>query len=188
MTQHFLLPCSCGQKVRVGNAQAGGQVICACGKSVSVPTLRGLRQLEPAPVEVIGKTALQWSPVHGAAFAGALLLATAGAALMAYHLFYYSQLVGWVGNEGYDYTTDRSADMIRGAGAQIDKEVDTLTPEETLAKLRETEAEGLGEKGSLPWVVLKERATGHLWWIKAGSGAFLVAAFVVLATLFVGRR
>jgi hypothetical protein len=186
MSQQFLLPCSCGQKVRVGNAQAGGQVICACGKNVPVPTLRGLRQLEPAPAEVIGKTALHWSPLHGAAFAGALLLATAGVALVA--LFYYSQLVGWVGNEGYDYTLDRSADMIRGMATQIDKEVDALTPEEVLVKLRETEAEGLGEKGSLPWIVLKERATGHLWWIKAGGGAFLFAAFVVLATLFVGRR
>jgi hypothetical protein len=83
---------------------------------------------------------------------------------------------------------DRSADMIRGMATQIDKEVDALTPEEVFTKLRETEAEGLGEKGSLPWVVLKERATRHLWWIKLGGGAFLFAVVVVLVTLFIGRR
>ena len=49
MSEQFLLPCSCGQKVRVGNAQAGAGVRCVCGKSLTVPTLRGLRELESAP-------------------------------------------------------------------------------------------------------------------------------------------
>src|SRR5262245_32317227 len=106
MTQQYLLPCACGQLVRVGNAQAGGQVLCACGKSLAVPTLRGLRQLEAAPPEIAKKLPLRWSPIHGASFALALVIAIAGAAAAAYHLFYYSHLVGWVGRDGFDYTVD----------------------------------------------------------------------------------
>lgn len=188
MSQQYLLPCTCGQTVRVGNAQAGGQVLCACGKSLDVPTLRGLRQLEWAPAEVTKKTALRWSPAHGATFALALSLAVAGAATAAYHLFYYSMLVGWAGGDGFDYTVDRSADVVRQASQHINAEVDALTPEQTLSAMRETEAEGLGEKGTMPWVVRKEQALGHLWWIRAGIGALILGTLVVIAALFVGRR
>lgn len=44
--QLYLLPCSCGQKLRVRSRQAGEEVTCACGAVVHVPTIRGLKQLE----------------------------------------------------------------------------------------------------------------------------------------------
>lgn len=48
MTTEFLLPCPCGQKIRVSPAQAGQTIHCSCGRSVEVPTLMAMRALEPA--------------------------------------------------------------------------------------------------------------------------------------------
>ena len=44
----YLLPCSCGNNVTIDPSQAGMAVSCQCGKSLEVPTLREIRQLEPA--------------------------------------------------------------------------------------------------------------------------------------------
>src|SRR5438067_13539894 len=91
---HYLLPCSCGQKARVAAAQAGAQVTCVCGKSLSVPTLRGIRQLEIAPPEATAKSAGRWSPIHGALFASGLLIATIGVGFLAFFGLRYIQLGG----------------------------------------------------------------------------------------------
>jgi hypothetical protein len=188
MSQQYLLPCACGQSVRVGNAQAGATVSCSCGKTLAVPTLRGLRQLERVPQEAAAAKRLHWSPVHGTVFAAALVLATVGICFLAYNLFFYSQIVGWVGEQKYDYTTDRTQEVLKHAAAEIDAEVDKLSPEETLAKLRETEAEGIGEKATLPWVVYKKQAEFHLWWIQVGSALAAGGVLLVLAALFIGRK
>jgi len=44
----YLLPCSCGEKVAVESTQAGQNILCSCGKTMEVPTMQGLRQLEQA--------------------------------------------------------------------------------------------------------------------------------------------
>src|SRR4051812_15575201 len=122
MSQQFLLPCSCGQKVRVANAQAGGQVGCVCGKSLNVPTLRGIRQLEPAPVEAQGKAAPTWSRVHGALFACGLLLAGVGLFLVSTYLWRYAQI------GAAQLAVDHSAEVTSAMAGQIDK----LTPVQAL--------------------------------------------------------
>jgi hypothetical protein len=52
----YLLPCECGQKIRVGLAQAGQVVHCSCGRAVEAPTLLAMRALEPAVTEVVPST------------------------------------------------------------------------------------------------------------------------------------
>jgi hypothetical protein len=47
----YLLTCDCGTTLPVDVGQAGGKVVCACGRSVDVPTLRMLRHLPQAPEE-----------------------------------------------------------------------------------------------------------------------------------------
>src|SRR5262249_39770102 len=134
MSQLYLLPCSCGQKVRVANSQAGGQVTCICGKSLGVPTLRGLRELELAPAELQERSA-GWNRVQGTIFAGGLFVAAIGATLVAFYLLKYAQLhqSGWA--------QDRSADFTRAMTAPID----ALTPEKALEMWnQEILAEGLG--------------------------------------------
>ncbi len=53
---HHVLTCSCGAKHLVTVSQAGQSLACACGNSLSIPTLRGLKELpladdqaKPAP-------------------------------------------------------------------------------------------------------------------------------------------
>ena len=46
MSEQFLLPCSCGQTTLVAARQAGETIGCVCGRSLEVPTIRGLRALE----------------------------------------------------------------------------------------------------------------------------------------------
>ena len=83
------LPCSCGQKVRVETAQAGGQAACGCGKSLTVPTLRAPRQLAVAqPDEATAKGAVRrgWSPLQGALFSIGLIVTCVSLLVMAYNL------------------------------------------------------------------------------------------------------
>jgi hypothetical protein len=178
MSQQYLLPCSCGQKVRVANAQAGEQVTCVCGKSLSVPTLRGLRQLELAPLEAEGKAKPGWSRVHGAIFAGGLLLAGVGIALISYYLFRYAQL------GGTELAVDRSADVVSGMSAQIDQ----LSPVQALEMWTgEILTEGLGEAHKPYWVAAKDKLDEYVWWMKVGGAALAAGALLSVGTLFVGR-
>lgn len=49
MSKSYLLPCSCGHNLTIDIGQAGQTITCdECTKDVEVPTMRGIRQLEPA--------------------------------------------------------------------------------------------------------------------------------------------
>ena len=171
----YLLPCTCGQKVRVANAQAGGQVQCVCGQRLSVPTLRGLRSLEPAPPEANVKAAAGWSRLHGAVFAAALLVATGGAAIAVYHGWRYLQVM--------PFAKDYSPDVIRAEAAHIDE----LSPVETLTHWSKLVEEGLGPKDPFLWTKAQESAKGLQWWIRLGGELVAGGVLVALATLVVGR-
>ncbi|HMC12148.1 MAG TPA: hypothetical protein VKH44_12695 [Pirellulaceae bacterium] len=177
MSQHYLLPCSCGQKVRVANAEAGGQVTCACGKSLRVPTLRGLRQLEIAPPETTSKAAPGWSPVHGVIFAAGLLVAAVGLGLVAYYGLRYAQI-------DQRYTHDYTDAFVQAEQTRIDK----LTPIEALTEWTEVLTDGLGERQPPPWIAAKQLVAGYLSWIRTGGIALVAGALLAAATLFVGRR
>jgi hypothetical protein len=175
MTQHYLLPCSCGQKVPVASAQAGGQVMCGCGNRLSVPTLRGLRELKVAPAEATAQSRPGWSPLHGGFFAAGLCIAAVGLVLVTYFLWRYTQLVG--------LSTDRSSDVIRVEAAQIDK----LSAVQLLGTWSDLLGEGLGEKRTPIWVAAKEKIHSYLMWVTAGGAALAVGLLLSVATLFVGR-
>src|SRR5262245_34237171 len=140
MTQQFLLPCSCGQKVRVAIAQAGEQVACVCGNRRAVPTMRGIRQLEPAPPEAATKTIPGWSRVHGAFFALGLVAAAVGVVLMAFYGLRYARAV--------DFGVDRTEETIKAVSAGIDK----LSPTDALKEWTDTVREGIGPRETPPWV------------------------------------
>jgi hypothetical protein len=77
----YLLPCPhCERKLVVTTGEAGGQVRCECGTTVDVPTVRGMRELEPtaAPAEA----ATSWTTRHSVIFLGSLV-AIAGLAFGA---------------------------------------------------------------------------------------------------------
>jgi hypothetical protein len=83
MPQH-LLTCSCGRQIPVELSQAGEQLRCQCGATVSVPTFRQLRELPFAAIEPARETPRStWGARQGAIAASViiagLLLLGAGA-------------------------------------------------------------------------------------------------------------
>ena len=61
--------------------QAGDTVLCECGASLEVPTLRELREYASVPMETEPESARTWQPRHGLALLGffvALLVAIPG--------------------------------------------------------------------------------------------------------------
>lgn len=47
MNPRFLLPCACGKSIPVEPAQAGNRIRCECGAELQVPSLLGMRHLQP---------------------------------------------------------------------------------------------------------------------------------------------
>ncbi|WP_254507188.1 hypothetical protein [Anatilimnocola floriformis] len=85
--QLYLVPCHCGQQVRVRPSQAGEQLTCQCGATVSVPTIRGLKQLKTVDDEQV-QTAPAAPMWQGPAFAIGLLALFAGAIVLAANAIY----------------------------------------------------------------------------------------------------
>ena len=97
----YLLPCTCGQKVRVDAGQAGAKVPCTCGQQLTVPTFRALRELEQevpvASAPVRGGATNDWDAIRGILFSVGLLVLLVSAVLVSYHTYMYLQF--WDGGE-----------------------------------------------------------------------------------------
>jgi hypothetical protein len=182
MSQLHLLPCSCGQSTPVAVAQAGGEVVCSCGKRLHVPTMRGIRDLPVAPPQKAAKQAPGWSRIHGAIFATGLIAAVIGLSIIAFCSLQFARIrFSYWG----DLSKDRTADVTKAMAADIDR----LTPVEALQMWTdEVLKDGLGEPQAPPWIRFKEKLAEYLWWMK--TGGIVVAAGLILSviTLFVGRR
>ncbi len=79
----YLLPCTCGRKTPVEPRQAGETIPCDCGKTLEVPTMLAMGQLEPASPEAGWDTSpATWGAnqimalLGGTLLFGAILLAT----------------------------------------------------------------------------------------------------------------
>jgi hypothetical protein len=173
----YLLPCSCGQKVGITTAQAGAQVTCICGKSLAVPTLRGIRELEIAPQETNKKSAGRWSLVHGALFASGLLIASIGVVFLAFFGLRYIQL------GASPFTRDITDAVVRAEQQRIDK----LTPTQALAEWSEYVKEGLGEPEEPPWVKANKVLAGYKSAIRASIAALIAGTVLSVAALLLPR-
>ncbi len=177
MSQHYLLPCACGKTHRVAPAQAGGQVDCPCGKRLTIPTLRGLRELKPAPETAPTKTAPGWSRIHGAIFAVSLVVAAAGLCTTGYYLLYYG-LVS-------QYTADQTDEIIRRA--EEESPIDTMTPHDTLLEWEKEVLPGLHIQVIPDWIAARMSAARYLYWAKVGGCLLAGGVLGAIATLFIGR-
>jgi hypothetical protein len=173
----YLLPCSCGQKIRVGNAQAGGQVTCGCGKALAVPTLRGLRELAPAQPLATTKSNAGWTPAHGLIFSSGLMIAAVGVALLAWYGLLYAQRVG------FGLTHDHTEAVIRAEQARIDR----LSPLDALKEWTEDIEHGLGDPDPPPWIAHQKMAASYLAWIRGGAISLAAGVLLATAALFLGR-
>ena len=178
MAELYLLPCNCGQKVRVGKAQAGQAVLCGCGQQLNVPTLRGLRELEVAPAEAtVAKAARPaWSPARGAAFSGGLAVAAVALIFLLLNLYYYAGAVY--------YSDDHSDDVIQAATGELDN----FQAVQLLDEWNSVVAEGLGHRHTPLWIVAQESAKVYLWRTNASAIIGVIAALVAIGAAFFGRR
>jgi len=88
MKQVYLLPCQCGLKVHVDKTQAGLSVKCECGRTLDVPTLRDLTQLEQVGDQnkaSASKTSTGWGPRQGLTLVG-VLITLVGLIWLAYQI------------------------------------------------------------------------------------------------------
>ena len=175
MTQQYLLPCACGEKLRVAPAQAGGQVTCGCGQCLTVPTLRGLKALELAPDKTPAPAAPGWSTIHGLIFSISLVVAASGLVTCAYNLWLYSSVLG--------LTVDRTEEWIAMERAPIDK----LTPVQALEFLKGNIQACIQNEASPEWVIAKRVAARYLFWVKVGGCLLAGGLIPAIATLFIGR-
>jgi hypothetical protein len=109
----YLLTCECGRQAPVEIGQAGGQVKCACGATLSAPTLRQLRNL---PIEQSrATTKAQWTAHQGAIAAGLVFACLLGAASVGLRL-----------SEPKPVPFDRATRM-----QIVDQRLETLSPAES---------------------------------------------------------
>lgn len=78
MSTHYLLPCDCGTAQAVTTQQAGQTVTCQCGRVLSVPALRGLRQLATQTIEPTHGKNASWSLGRGISFSMGVVLLLIG--------------------------------------------------------------------------------------------------------------
>lgn len=172
----YLLPCSCGQNVLVEPRQAGGQVRCICGKELSVPTLRGLKQLKPATTggESASRAATTrpWNPVRGAVFTSGLVLTFLSLLVIAVTLFQYTRVSG--------YTEDQSSQIHQLEAGQIDE----FTLDQSIEAFKLLRDEGLDEGPPPYWVVAKEMVTSQWRWIAWASAVAVLGVVMSLAAVF----
>jgi hypothetical protein len=82
----YLLPCSCGREIPVDITKAGQEVQCACGASLEVPTLQGLKTLNRAPLETPPPRKATWGLRQQLLLVGAVV--TTIGLLLASYLFF----------------------------------------------------------------------------------------------------
>lgn len=173
----YLLPCSCGQNVIVEPRQAGGQVRCTCGKELSVPTLRGLKQLKPATTgdssASRGPAKRAWNPVRGAVFTSGLVLAFLSLLVVGVSLFQYTQVSG--------FTKDPSAEIREMEDARIDE----FSLDEAIGAFKLLRDQGLGEEPPPYWVMAQEAVAAQWRWIAWASAAAVLGVLMSLGAVFV---
>jgi hypothetical protein len=87
MRTQYLLPCECGQKLTVDSGMCGLAVGCRCGKSVHVPTMRGLLQLEKSASGPKAPPALTWGAREGMLLLGLVIaIGAAGIGMLIAYL------------------------------------------------------------------------------------------------------
>lgn len=67
----YLLPCSCGEKITIEISQAGQTIQCSCGKALDIPTMQGIRRLEPS---LESKSEVKASSSYGGVIVGVALI------------------------------------------------------------------------------------------------------------------
>jgi len=126
----YLLPCErCSEKLTVDLSQAGRQLVCRCGATLEVPSLRAIRSLETVADAGAKPVRRSWSPARGVSFAVGLVIVLAG-------LFV-------AGNAGFRWATAKVPPPPANAEPLL-PELDTLSSADTWDAWLDFRNNGLG--------------------------------------------
>ena len=151
-SMNYLLSCHCGRKTVVTRSQAGQEVLCACGNKLSVPTLRGLRELPPAEtlnVESSSSTTLQAAESAWKGWRGILvsLLASVLVCSIGYGVWnLYLRL---------QVDTSYTEELERQAGRDLIEKMDLRALNDTYYQFTKV---GVGEKSLPPFKIIQDYA------------------------------
>ena len=169
----YLLPCKCGKGVAVDVKQAGQQIACECGLPLEVPTLRGVRALEPVgEIEPSSRRSADWSSSRGMVFAGSLIL------------FVLGGIVSYFGYEGLRATPNISREVER---ASFDKSIDSMSLDEMYETWKHIRTHGLGLRGQNMYVNIRAFRTGRQRMLTIGIVLCVVGSLGAIGSML-GRR
>jgi len=161
----YLLPCPCGNKVPVDGGQAGAKISCTCGKQLTVPTFRALKELEMEAQAVasaaVAREAPAWSTGRGMLFSFGLLVSVIATLLICYNGY-----LCWVTWDGGEPLRQSHLEEMRHS-------VEHLTAVEAVLEFQKMAKAGLSVDGVPPWSDISE--------IRDISFRWLIGALVALA-------
>ena len=173
---HYRLTCDCGATHLVTTSQAGQQLTCSCGNSLSIPTLRELKQLpaadptyEPQRRAIDGPDRRRPSLLIGSMFAVMCL------AIPAAIFFTYQRLT-----MDTSYTEESDREM---AFAELDE----ATPAELSMAWDSFSTRGLGQPTKPAFYQVQSQARALQWRLAIAWGIALIAA-IIAAAVAVNRR
>ncbi|MEX2188559.1 MAG: hypothetical protein WD875_17255 [Pirellulales bacterium] len=185
MSEMYLLDCKCGKQTPVAPSQAGGEVRCACGAKVDVPTLRAMRRLPVAEQRAQAEQSV-WAGRQRLWVVGAVLIAV-GAVLGGY--------MRW--NRPPPPDAAVKAEILENAEAvrqqapglsvsQARSAFESLrtTPLYTLDQI----VEGHRYKAEYKELLATNQNWTRVAWVLAGLGVVVIASSHVLAAVTPGTR
>jgi hypothetical protein len=175
----YLLPCSCGKKVRVDAGQAGAKVDCECGQQLAVPTFRGLRNLEvdgTAPALANEGQKAPWNAQRGVLFSFGLLVTVIALSISGFQFYKYYLLRD--GGEGWKKS--HLEEMSHG--------VEHLSPVEVLTEFQDMAKKGLTVEGVPPWAMITSMRDTSFRWLTVSLVALAVGLTSLVASLIGIRR
>lgn len=186
----FLLPCSCGETVRVLPRHAGESRTCgACGKTLAVPSMREIRRLESVEDETAlatTPTQTNWSAGRRALFVIGIPIFLIGAGMAAYC---YSVTTRY--KPAY-VTKPTLEDARKGIPLELMQlDINALTPTETIEKVWTplTKEEELPAYREHPYLGYRRARDGYrrrLKWASAAAGVGLL--LTVIPLLLPGKK
>ncbi|MBI2477798.1 MAG: hypothetical protein HYV60_03865 [Planctomycetia bacterium] len=169
----YLLPCECGKGIAVDVKQAGQQIACECGKLLEVPTLRGVRALQPArEIESSSRKTSEWNASRGMIFAGSLILLVIGGA------------VSFFGYDGLRSTPDISREVEMKS---FDQSIDDMSLDETYETWKQVREHGLGVRGQNMFVNIRTYRAGRQRMLTIGLALCIVGSLGAIGSML-GRR
>ncbi len=166
----YQLPCGCGQHVVINATQAGQDVVCACGKTLAVPTLRGLQALTKVPGSAAATPAAGPKPIATSSVSGCLF-ALAFVTLVGCSLFTMAMLI-----QRSRLKPHRELAAMLDEGQQ---QVDELPLDESFMVWKHFVAEGI--YGEMPTEEIVDWTRARMYRRLATGGG--IAAGVALATM-----